>query len=60
MSNWFGIIAKPTMRLELYFSIIIQWIYNAAENLERAFKKMVKNYLPNIPITIPGSNPFFL
>ena len=30
------------------------WIYNAAENLERSFKKMVKNYLPNIPITVPG------
>lgn len=30
------------------------WIHNAAETLERSFKKMVKNYLPNIPITVPG------
>lgn len=33
----------------------IQWIYNLAEKLERSFKKMVKNYLPHISITVPGS-----
>lgn len=33
----------------------MQWIYNLAEKLERSFKKMVKNYLPHIAITVPGS-----
>jgi len=33
----------------------IKWIYKTAENLERIYKKMVKNYLPNIPIVVPGS-----
>lgn len=35
----------------------MKWIYNAAEKLERSFKKMVKNYLPNINIIVPGSKP---
>ena len=37
----------------------IQWIYKTAENLERIFNKMVKNYLPSIPITVPGSSLIF-
>jgi hypothetical protein len=28
----------------------MQWIYNLSERLDRAFKKMVKSYLPNISI----------
>jgi hypothetical protein len=30
------------------------WIYNIAEKLERSFKKLVKNYLPNINILVPS------
>ena len=33
----------------------MKWIHGIAEKLERSFKKMVKNYLPNIPIVVPGS-----
>jgi hypothetical protein len=29
--------------------------YALAEKLERSFKKMIKNYLPNIQIIIPSS-----
>ena len=31
--------------------MIIQWIYNLAERLEKAFKKMVKSYLPFVPLS---------
>lgn len=36
---------------QLSIPSFMQWIYNLAERLDRAFKKMVKSYLPNISIT---------
>lgn len=33
----------------------MQWIYSLAERLEKAFKKMVKSYLPNINIASTSS-----
>ena len=33
-----------------------QWIYSVADRLERAFKKMVEFYLPNIPL-LAGTQP---
>jgi hypothetical protein len=32
-----------------------QWIYNLSERLEKAFKKMVISYLPNISFTTTGT-----
>jgi hypothetical protein len=32
------------------------WIHSVAEKLERSFKKMVKNYFPDMNIIIPISN----
>ena len=29
------------------------WIYTAAEKLERSYRKMVKNYFPDLRIDIP-------
>ncbi len=35
------------------------WIHSVAEKLERAFKKMLKNYFPEMNVPIPISNlPF--
>ncbi len=31
------------------------WIHSIAEKLERSFKKMLKNYFPDLNITIPVS-----
>lgn len=59
ISNWCGITARATTIQRLYFFRIFKWIYKTAENLERIFKKMVKNYLPSIPITVPGSSLVF-
>lgn len=39
----------------VHIILYIQWIYNLAQKLEKSFKKMVKNYLPHIAITVPGS-----
>jgi hypothetical protein len=40
---------------QLSISFTIQWIYNLAERLDKAYKKMVKCYLPNIVIGISAS-----
>lgn len=32
--------------------------YNLADKLDRSFKKMIKNYLPNIQIIVPASNHY--
>jgi len=32
------------------------WIHSIAEKLERSFKKMIKNYFPDMNISIPVSN----
>jgi hypothetical protein len=34
------------------------WIHSIAEKLERSFKKMLKNYFPDMNVTIPVSNSF--
>lgn len=39
---------------------MIQWIYEVAEKIERTFKKMIKNYFNDIPITIPLSTSLYL
>lgn len=31
------------------------WIHSIAEKLERSFKKMVKNYFPDMSVTVPIS-----
>jgi hypothetical protein len=31
------------------------WIHNTADKLDKTFKKMIKNYLPNIQLPLPGS-----
>lgn len=32
------------------------YYYNLADKLDRSYKKMIKNYLPNIQIVVPSSN----
>ena len=31
--------------------------YVLADKMERAFKKMIRNYLPNIQVTVPSNSP---
>ncbi len=30
--------------------------YNLADKMERAFKKMIRNYLPNIQVIVPSTS----
>lgn len=34
------------------------WIHNIADKLDKTCKKMIKNYLPNIQLPLPGSTLF--
>ena len=36
----------------LYFR---EWFYEIAEKIERTFKKLVKNYYPDLHIVVPQS-----
>jgi hypothetical protein len=36
------------------------WIHSVAEKLERSFKKMVKNYFPDLNVTVPISTICFM
>lgn len=35
------------------------WIHSVAEKLERAFKKMVRNYFPDLNVSLPNSISLF-
>ena len=40
--------------------MLIQPFFALADKMERSFKKMIKNYLPSIQITVPSSRIHYI